>query len=363
MIDTKAVKRFQNEKKRRLEEASQKLLDHNDINAAKEYLDWVDTGTKLIESAQKVEIRRWSLLLSIACILLVGLAWTLRIGSTNVSINATTNYVQLTLNNKWVCSDWPCNAKVESFFVNNLTELTKLDSKSELGDNQSVAITGSKITINKLKLDKGAVIEFGFHENEISWFIKSSSLEGSLLVHQATIELLENKFPILRDDKVPPKEIYFKTAKSNTIPVELRFITIKPWKLLSWQTQKLDFSKEEPSGSGDFISTIDSAKITLQQTNITHKISENDDLILEHPQSQRLKLQQTDDNKFLVHFDGTAKKVLTGPPKFRQDITPSIFEYLFAQQQLAVFWSAVVFLGGLIWKIRYMTFLIEPKSK
>ena len=53
-------------------------------------------------------------------------------------------------------------------------------------------------------------------------------------------------------------------------------------------------------------------------------------------------------------FEGTVETLLLGPKGFEKNLSPSYLEYLYVRKPLAFFWGAVVFLWGLLWRVRKM---------
>lgn len=355
-MDRKVFEQFQAERARRFDEAAQKLLAQNDVEAAKKYLDWAETSAKLLAAPQQAARRRWTLFVLAVCVLAVGLAWTLRISFTHLALDVTTGNVVLTLRNKWT---WDQQFNVERVFVNNLNTLAapglNLSVRSETGD-ASIDLQGTGIQLNELTIASGAEIEFKVLHNELQWFIKKASLTGTLQVQDAemTIKTGDQIETKTLTAKTPPEKIRFATAPMVAAPLELRFVTRDKWRLRDFRTQALDFTEEHPLGAGQFESVLRSGNIMLRETGFTQDLREADYLVLKHPRSDRLEFSLPDkaDNGVNVLFEGTAASIRTGSQDFQQDITPTYFEYLARQKWIMMFWSAVAFLSGLIWKIR-----------
>ena len=61
-------------------------------------------------------------------------------------------------------------------------------------------------------------------------------------------------------------------------------------------------------------------------------------------------------NHINVRFEGTVKELTIGPSGFERDFRPAFIDYLYHNERLALFWSAVVFLWGMLWSIRKIFF-------
>jgi hypothetical protein len=53
-------------------------------------------------------------------------------------------------------------------------------------------------------------------------------------------------------------------------------------------------------------------------------------------------------------YEGTVEQLLIGPKGYEKNLSPSYLEYFYVRKPLAFFWGAVVFLWGLLWRIRKM---------
>jgi hypothetical protein len=351
-MDKHLLKRFQAERARRFDEAAQKLLEQSDVETAKKYLDWAETSTKLLAASQQAARRKWTLIIIVVCVLLVGLAWTLRISFTHLTLDVTTGNVRMTLRKAWIGDQ---QLAVEKVFINNLTDIAAPGLNLAVTADQGLswmALQGTGITLNKLTLSADARVELKVRENELQWVVKMSSLSGTLQVQNAelTIKTENNTETTSLVDKIPPEPIRFQ-AQTSAAPIELRFVTKENWRLRNLQVQALDFVEENPPGEGKFQSVIRSGKMVLQENSFTQELQEADELTLKNPQSRQLELSNAE-NGVRVLFDGSAAQILIGSQDFQQNLTPTYFEYLARQKWLTVFWGAVVFLSGLIWRIR-----------
>jgi hypothetical protein len=356
-MDYHLMKRFQVERARRLEEVAQKLLEQNDVDAAKKYLEWADTSTKLLAAEQQAARRKWTVFLIVVCVVLIGLAWTLRISFTHLACDVTTGHVNLTLRKDWTGEQ---RIAAEDVLLANITEVSAPGLNLAVASDQGLgrmALHGPGITLTRLSLTAGAQIELTAREDELHWVVKNASLSGTLQVQDAALSVNtgHDDRTIAITAKNPPEKIQFKAEQTTAMPVELHFVIRSPWKLRNLQVRALDFLEERQSGEGEFQSVIDSGTITLRENGFTQKLEEADELILTNPQSQQLELVKADDG-VQVLFEGSAERIQFGSQDFRQNLTPTYFEYLARQKWLTMFWGAVIFLSGLFWKIRDTVF-------
>lgn len=339
------LQQFHAERARRFEEAARKVLEGQDVDAGKKYLEWVDTSTKLFAPTQQVIRRKWSLMVLALCVVLVGLAWTLRIPFTHVALDLTTGNVMLTLQDAWTCDQ---QFVVEKVFINNLVELQGNIIPTGT-TSASIELQGSGIRLEDLTLAAGAEIELSIRDHEVQLFVKQSALSGTLHAQNATL-ILADQEPQQITSEIP-ETISFETSQAGKAPILLTLITREDWRLRGLQAQTLRFVEEYPPDSGNFVSVITSGKIMLRETELTKELRETDYLTLQKPHTEQLELSNAEDG-VNVRFDGSAAAILAGSQKFRQNLTPTWFEYLARQKRVSMFWSAVIFLSGVIWKIR-----------
>ncbi len=364
---------FYAERARRFQEAAQKL-EHNDVGAVKQYLEWADAAAKLFAPAQHAALRKWALIVTGAAVLLVGLAWTLRIGFTHVALEVTTENVRFMLQEEWSCN--PLGQTGACFVADKLSvdNLARIEAPGVLPGSPLNAAEGTaaldmregEISVTNLRIAAGAEIEFGIQGKELQLFVKKAAITGVLQVQQAgvTIEPGADREPIPLDIAAEiPETITFAAAPTGAVPVLLTLTTSAVWRLRGIPAQTLDFVTEYPPTSGHFVSALRTGQITLRETNLNKELRDGEYLTLQSPAARRLEMTKADTGNIKVVFEGSARRILIGAKDFMEDLTPTYFEYIARQKRLTVFWSAVVLVGGLIWKIRILDFLIGPKQK
>lgn len=123
------------------------------------------------------------------------------------------------------------------------------------------------------------------------------------------------------------------------------------------QTQAIGFVEEFPPGSGNMESVIGSGELTLLETDRKVILSALDHLTLGKAKSRRLELSKADNGlRVQAIFEGSVSKVLVGTEDFSDNLTPTYLQYLYHQQGLKLFWGALVFLMGIMWRIRSTIF-------
>ena len=185
--------------------------------------------------------------------------------------------------------------------------------------------------------------------------IKDGVLTGRIEVNNTQLDLQSAAGSQNYSIQEPiPETLYFTTHKSAENPAQLMLESRDPWRLDGFYVQKLDFQKQKPPGSSNWVSTLLKGKIKLLETNQEITIHEDDWLKLGKVEGQRLVIEfdPKKPQRFKLQFYGTVEKVEMGPTGFIQNLAPTLLEYLFHQQILVLFWTAVTFLVGLIWSVR-----------
>ena len=116
---------------------------------------------------------------------------------------------------------------------------------------------------------------------------------------------------------------------------------------------------EDPPGSGNFKSALWQGDIILYDIRKKISLLQNENLFAEFKKSRQADLIFKDD-KFIIRLHGSALKLSGGFDSFSTNFKPTLLEYLYNNQRLALFWSAIVFLFGIIWSLAI--FFITLKS-
>jgi hypothetical protein len=116
--------------------------------------------------------------------------------------------------------------------------------------------------------------------------------------------------------------------------------------------QALSFFRENISepGSVFFESAISSGRINIHDVSGHETLNEGDRLIMEGVEGRLLKISHGSEINLV--FEGAVEKLLLGPKGFEKNLSPSFLEYLYVRKPLAFFWGAVVFLWGVLWRVR-----------
>ncbi len=358
-INKEIIKHLDSKRAQRLEEAARQLLEKGDLERAREELTWINMSSQLLASIQKPPTRFiWSVIIALICLLIAGLAWTLHIPSTQISLELFTENVNMTLNKEWSLSH---PFTTDEIYINNIVSLSAPGlnlHKTIVLDEYPFAIhlQGKEIIINELILKSNAGIELKLSGDKLKLFVKGSPMTGELFIKRADLLLeLEEESIAKRISSEIPETISFRSTKTVGEPVLFELISKENWRLRGLHVREIGFLEEYPPGSGEFESVIHSGKVTLPETGLTKDLRKADRLILGDVKSSRFEISKAD-NKVKIFFEGSVAKILTGPKDGEKNLALTYLEYFYHQKRLAFFWSAVVFLWGVLWSIRNMIF-------
>jgi len=337
--------------------AARALLDADDLGTVKENQAWVDASSQLMRSARQATQAKWTIVIGCCCILVVALAWTLRIPSAQISLEIESASVGLVLGEAWTFSH---PLALDGVVLDGLSAVSapgvNLEERSDPAEEAGVAILeGGVITLEGLTLPANADVELGATGEELQMFIKGSAVPVVLLVEDAEMMLeIGDRRRTMRiasrpDD--PPETVSFTCERAGAAPVMIKLNTQERWEFSDIRPEEIRFLEEYPPGSGTFQSAIQVGKVTVLETGSTEDLVERDPLVLEGAKSKRLRVSKTE-NGMMVSFEGSVATILVGPPGFEKNLKPTFLAYLYHQKPIAILWSAVAFLCAAVWRIR-----------
>jgi hypothetical protein len=132
-------------------------------------------------------------------------------------------------------------------------------------------------------------------------------------------------------------------------PTEIRIRPASFWPVENAKVHHLSFFQVRSTGPGEqyFESAIKKGTVTLLDIASSENLEERDNLSLEGLESKRFKIWS--DGNLQVQIEGTVKKIAAGPEGFEKNLSPSLLQFMREQKPMTFFWSAVLFLWGLLW--------------
>jgi len=368
MIDKQTVDKLESERDQRIKSASDKLLAKDDLAGAEKDLTWVDTSSKLITFAHHAARIRWTIIFSMICLVFVGLLWTVHVRSTHITVELYTDNLALTLKQEWLSR---LKFLADHVYINNLQEIGGHIQGTTAGDlkkpcNLKLPVTlqpdqmpfgfdlqGANLEIDELKLGAAAELELTWADAMLKLFVKKKPMQGQLYLKQAALRL-ETDYEDFecRVNYEPPETLTFKTIATIAQPALLEIATSDDWRLQRIQAQRIGFLRETKSASGKFESAIRSGQVEILDTKTKRTLREGDYLIIEKIKTcQRLEISKAKQG-MKVLFEGEVSSVKIGPEGFHENITPRYLMFIYHHKLLMIFWGALLFVWGVLWRTR-----------
>ncbi|MCP4254898.1 MAG: hypothetical protein GY775_16130 [Candidatus Scalindua sp.] len=361
-MDKKALIRLKEEKEKRTNALIQDLSKDNRLEEAKKNMEWIKLFTQLMNSLPSHNSFNWlwPLIIGTVCLLIIGLAWTQHRQEIQVSFEVVSPNISLKLSEDWKLTN---SFRTSNVYIDNLDTVLapnleirfKRVNMNDQGT-ATLSLTGNNIKLTDLEIGKGAKLDLEMNRDKLTFFVKEKEFNGKL-------EAENGYFVLTKEDDNESKKkledfetIQFKSSETRADYVKIELVMVNtPWKIRDFSTSTLSFSEEYPPGSGNFESTIKSGNINLPETGDTEDLREGDVLLLKDIVARRLELSRAEAG-IKVFFEGTVSAISIGPSEFERNIAPTYLEYFYHHQKIGFFWSAIVFLWGLLWSIKNSIF-------
>ncbi len=360
-MDNELLERLAAERTQRLNQAAKNLLETNDVESAAKQLAWVDTAGKVMSAtATKTHGVRgpmiWAALISLV---LLGLAWTLHIPTTHVTTDVNAEMVNLKLDSPWRPHQTLYAARL---FVNQIAELDApgLPDISMISpENPASLDLSGQIAVTAIEIPADATLEFARDGDTLQIFIKQAQLRLTVQAGKAdVIAQPAHGDPVQRRiSSEIPESINITTMPTGAAAVQLRISGLKNWRLRGMDIKALRFLEEYPPASGQFDSVLRSGNVLIEETGYKLPLLDGQFLTIIPNKSRRVELAPAEAQEELhLIFEGAASRILLGAQDFRTNLKPTWFEYVLQQKPITAFWGAMIFLIGLVLKIRSFLF-------
>ncbi len=353
-------RKLQQEAAHRTRKAAQQLLAEDDAEAAARDLKWTQQAQEILSATARPPRRIYpAAAVALVCALLAGLALGLRTGNNPVLLEAELDDLSLHLaaDLPWKRADLDIDARrIRETNVQDLDApgLGLKGPVSSLNLSAEVSRLGAEIQLRELSASASAQLTVHIPDYP-RLDIKNGVLAGRIEANQVRLDITDPDGSRDHTIRGPvPETLNFITRHSSTAPAQLMLESTESWHLDGMRVQGLAFAREAPPGSGHWVSTLLSAKLRLLETGKEIPLHANDWLKLGKVQGHRLAIDfdPKKPDRFKLRFNGTVEKVAAGPDGFVNNRAPTWLEYLYHQQQLTLFWSALVFMWGMFWSVR-----------
>jgi hypothetical protein len=342
-----------------VEHASQRLLKDPDADIS-QHLRRIENYSLLLAARERQPVRHryWVILVSVVCMACAGVLWGVRVQKTKVVLNVQSAAVTIKLADNWTWSGYHTIGR-DLVRVEGLTEVEGpalgASVESAYGD-AWVQIIHGDASLARFEVGDNGVVQFvSADAGALSIYLRGASLEGELAIKGAPELTAGDKLGGIqrqaRLDLAIPETVVFSSRRVGAVPVRLQGRLSEPWRLNEIPVQDLGFQQQAPGEPGEvsFVPTITGGTITLPEISRTMTLRENDYVSLRgvHGRVVEMKLEP----HIALVFHGTVTEVRLGPPGYAKTLMPTYLEYLYFNQPLAFFWSAALFLWGLLWGV------------
>ncbi|MEN8260045.1 MAG: hypothetical protein ABFS02_05570 [Pseudomonadota bacterium] len=350
-LDSKTRHRLQQEAKRLSATSARLLIEDNDTEEAKNAMERAELARTILSATKQSSGRLYfSAAIGFICLMLAGLAWSVRVPVTEVVLEIEAESLALRLTH-----DWSADIEVaaHTIHLNNTDRIIAPGLGLDVAPVEMEA-SGQGLTLETIDLPAGTSLELERQGNALTLYVHDGALSGRIEIVRAELRLKPAGETTQRTISIAadiPETVMFSSIRSTADPVKLVVDAAGPWRLSGLQAGAIRACKEDPPGSGRCVSTLHTGTVKLLATGRTVQLTDGDQLFAGGIHSTRLEIA-SHENGLKILFQGTVDEIKAGPAGFEQDLSPTWLEYLYHQEQLAFFWSVVVFLWGLLWSLR-----------
>ena len=135
------------------------------------------------------------------------------------------------------------------------------------------------------------------------------------------------------------------------VPFSMHIATTADWRLPRARITEVAFTREDPPGSSEWLSTLSAGKGRFLEIGREFALREGDFLQLQGLDRAQIDIVRQD-AFFRILLQGTVDRLEAGPEGLVNDLTPNLLEWLVNAKEVALSWTALLFLWGLAWKLR-----------
>ena len=337
------------------------LLQNDDTEQVAVGLHRIEACSKLLQAMKPNPFREWILasIVALVCLMIAGILWYLRLPKVHVSLKVQSKAVTFKLKKPWRPHKSYAVDKVRIERLNGIfAPALDLEIETE-SDEAWLEIDGKNVVLQKLEFEQNGFLELNSKRGRIEIFYRGSGLKGEVAVSGLSVVSAGknlNKAGLIQinEDFKIPESIRFIAKSSGMVPTLIKLHPQEDWTFQDIYVQELSFFSERISEPGSifFESAINSGSINLHDVSMKETLQEGDRLMIGGIDGRLIKISHGSDINLI--YEGTVEQLLIGPKGYEKNLSPSYLEYFYVRKPLAFFWGAVVFLWGLLWRIRKM---------
>jgi len=323
-------------------------------------LEEIDRYSKLLALLEP----RWTpdfgiaAVVAILCITLAAFLWSEPVRRTNVSLAVETQSVRAVFARDW---EFEPSFRSSAMHFERLSTIDAPNLDLALVTNPGDAwlkLDGGQIELQSLQVRQNASWEAVSDSDQLSLFLGAQPVEGRITVRgkvSVTAGPADGRKTLEKQFDLPiPETITFTAKDPRGVPAQLTVHSPRDWSLGKLPVSALSFSSERAGGPGDRTLTSGVRSGTVQFSDAPWppiQLFENELLSVNQTGKARVELRGKE-GAMHVTLSGPVRNVTLGDEQAERVLAPSYLEYFYNQKSFAFFWSAVIFLWGVIWSVR-----------
>jgi hypothetical protein len=349
----------------RIATVAQRLRDGETARDVQADLDDIAAYSKVLDAiGPKPRRLIWimSVIVGLVCVTVAGLLWSVKVPRTSIFMDAQTGTMRFSLAKRW---------HAENVFHGSRMHFERLSTiqAPNLGLNFDEAspdawfeLRDGVIELQTLDIGRGASVEINNDTGVVDLYAGGAPLSGKLTVSgkvTVTAGPRAGETTVNETYEVEiPESVEFAVPKPQPVASQLSVHSPTAWKLGRIVTTQVDFTREERQGAGErsLISEVKSGTLRFDDTSWPKLELREGDFVRIRPTESAVLLARGAEDAIQVTLGGLVSSVRVGDGESERNVAPSYLEYLYGKKSLGFFWSAIVFLWGLIWSVRNTVF-------
>ncbi len=347
-------RQLQQEAERRTLEAAQQLLRREDIKQAAHNLAWVAQARKILQQSERPPSRLlFAAGIAMLCMVLAGLAVGINAPSNALRMNVNTHSLSFAISER--SGDWQgkhLSLNGTGLSLENVQAIALSGEQYQAGP-YTLDLYEADYYLSDLHISAGTWVDVDLDREILSLSFKQGTVSGTLRVKKAELVLSGKEDEQEQSiDEMTGEVLTFRSASLSELPLVLKIDQVHTSRSISLQATQLQFLRPDVPSSVRWVSTILQGDLTLLLNERQTELLEGDLVLFDSFESERLVITPHADNTLHITAEGQSDGIRAGPQGYEKNLTPTLLEYLYYQQQLTLFWSAVLFLWGLFWSLR-----------
>ena len=345
--DIKKVKSVLNQQQK---EFIKSVVEGN-AEKARNASEWISLSGKIIAEHKKRNNIIFAGCIGFLCLALTAVISVSHVKTTNVSLELSSETLCMKLEESWKNFE---AYNQEQVWINNVIHVSESLNPTHYSSDYPVAIEflGNNIQVNNLQFNNTTELELHIQNNTLTFFTNDSVIDGKIGLRKGIVNV-NDRVDTIDIPENRPKKFYAFTSKkmySNEY-TRLDFSPAEKVSMLNIKPATLHFLKENPAGSGIFKPTLTTGKVILHEIDQQIELLRGENLQIEFTNC-RLANVLAEKNNINTIISGDVKTIKGGFAEAPKNYKPTLLEYYYHNQRVALLWSAFVFLMGIMYSIK-----------